>query len=399
VETTRRYPLAKAWADFFHPQRRRAWTRVGELGLFVAAPILVTLVIFAEAVGSNMFAGDFAHGPWVAGGRVLSGLTPYVGIHSPVIRAGAVFDYPALAAVLAVPFSLLPHTLASVLFTGICIAAVIATLRLFEIRDWRVYGAAFFWPPVTSGLGTANLTLLLVLGLAAAWRHRDRPFVAGALVAVVISIKVFVWPVAFWLLATRRYRALAWTLACGAVLNLIAWAVVGFDQIPRYLRLMQAVTRTVDARGYSVMRFVGGNASPVALAIALALAATLIVAAFVLARRDQDSSAFSFCVLASLVACPLVWLHYFALLLLPVALVHRRLSPWWLVPMLIGFPVTRPNAWEALAALVVAAAVTLRTLRPAGSPVGALRPSAPEGPPLASPAEIVLPSTAAFAVP
>ncbi|HEY2007125.1 MAG TPA: hypothetical protein VGG87_11780, partial [Solirubrobacteraceae bacterium] len=96
VETTRRYPLAKAWADFFHPQRRRVWTRLGELGLFVAAPIMVTLVIFGEAVGSNMVAGDFAHGPWVAGGRVLSGLTPYVGIHSPVIRAGAVFDYPAL---------------------------------------------------------------------------------------------------------------------------------------------------------------------------------------------------------------------------------------------------------------------------------------------------------------
>ena len=118
--------------------------------------------------------------------------------------------------------------------------------------------------------------------------------------------------------------------------NLIAWAIVGFDQIPRYLRLMQAVTRSVDDRGYSVMRFVGGNASPVALAVALALAAALIVVAFVLARRDRDGSAFAFCVLASLVASPLVWLHYFALLLLPVALVHRRLSAWWLVPMLLG---------------------------------------------------------------
>jgi alpha-1,2-mannosyltransferase len=382
--------VTTAWADFFHPQRRRAWIRLGQLGLFVAAPILVTLVIFGEALSSNMFAGDFAQGPWVAGGRVLSGLTPYVGIHSPVIQAGAVFDYPALAAVLAVPFSFLPQTLASVLFTGICIAAVVATLRLFEIRDWRVYGAAFFWPPVTSGLGTANLTLLLVLGLAAAWRHRDRPFVAGALVAVLISVKVFVWPVAFWLLATRRYRALAWALACGLVVNVMAWTIVGFDQIPRYVRLIQAVTRTVDDRGYSVMRFVGGNASPVALAIALALATALIAASFVLARRDRDSGAFAFCVLASLVASPLVWLHYFALLLLPVALVHRRLSAWWLLPMLLGFPVTRPHLWEALVALGVAAAVTLHTLRPAAVGQGAAPPLATEG---------ALPSSAAFAVP
>ena len=66
METSRRNPLPAAGADFFHPQRRRAWIRIAQLGLFVAAPILVTLVIFGDALGANMFAGDFAHGPWPA---------------------------------------------------------------------------------------------------------------------------------------------------------------------------------------------------------------------------------------------------------------------------------------------------------------------------------------------
>jgi len=76
---------------------------------------------------------------------------------------------------------------------------------------------------VTSGLQTANLTLMLGLALAATWPYSDRPIVAGATIALLVSIKLFVWPFAFWLLATRRYAAFAWTVLGGLAIDLMAW--------------------------------------------------------------------------------------------------------------------------------------------------------------------------------
>ncbi|MGH2869324.1 MAG: glycosyltransferase family 87 protein [Solirubrobacteraceae bacterium] len=349
-------------AGFFNDGRRRIWSAAAEHGLFVIAPLAVSVLVLHQAVAAHAFAVDFSHGPWIAGGRVLAGLTPYADQHSAVVRDGSAFVYPAVGAVFSVPFSLLPQVPASILFAVLCTGAVIMTLRWFGVRDWKVCGAVFLWPAVTSGLQTANLTLVLVFGVAAAWRYRDRALVTGALIALLVSIKLFVWPLAFWLLATRRYRAFAWCALSALALNLVAWAIVGFDQISRYLRLMHAVTRFVNHQGYGVMTLAGGNSSPVAYAIALALASILIGLAMKFGRR-QERSAFALCTLACLVASPLVWLHYFSLLMVPLALARPRISAWWLLPVLLWFPITAPSLWQVTVVLIVAGSVTSLALQ------------------------------------
>ena len=74
-----------------------------------------------------------------------------------------------------------------------------------------------------------NLTLLLVPMVAFAWRWRDYWLRTGLLIGLAIATKLFVWPLIFWLVGTRRYRA-AGAAALTAALGLAApWAMIRFD--------------------------------------------------------------------------------------------------------------------------------------------------------------------------
>ena len=88
--------------------------------------------------------------------------------------------YPPLVPVLLVPLTFLPSP--AILLALLAAACVPVTLWALDVRDWRCYGAAFLWPPVFSGIQTANVTLYLVLVLRLSrWRYRERAGIcAGA---------------------------------------------------------------------------------------------------------------------------------------------------------------------------------------------------------------------------
>jgi hypothetical protein len=89
-------------------------------------------------------------------------------------------------------------------------------------------------------------------------------------------------------------------------------------------------------------------------------------------------------VLASLVATPLLWLHYLLLLFVPIALYRPRLSGLWFLPLLLWLTPTSNShgtTWRIVLALIVVAVVAIRTvgssLKPALSRAGvAPRPAA-----------------------
>ena len=329
-------------------------------GIFALAPVLVSLLVLGRALASHAVAVDFQHGPLLAGSRLLAGLSPYPGLHSSAVLSGWPFDYPALAAVLGAPFSLLPHGVADLTFTALGVGSVILALRWCGVRDWRCYGLVFLWPAVIAGWQTANLTLPIVLAIAALWRHRDRPAVAGTLVALIVSLKIFLWPLGLWLLATRRLGALAYAVTVGVALNLIAWGVVGFDQLGRYARLLAAVTRLLAPHAYTLSALLQISGYPALLA----LAAPVLIGCAVLGRRGHDRQAFTLSVAACLLVTPLVWLHYFALLIVPLALARPRLAPVWFAGVLLQFPVSTPAPWQVAVTLAAAAAMTVVALQP-----------------------------------
>lgn len=350
-----------------HEQR----LQVIEYTLFGLVPLVGALALLIEALVRSSRAFDFQYAYSSAGHAVLAGTSPYQWTVSQVHESVA-FVYPALSAVLFAPFALLPDGFGSALLaTVLCVAATPLILWALDVRDWRVYGIVLLWMPVYGSWQTANETIFLVLMVALAWRYRDRPFVAGLLTAAAISLKPFIWPLALWLLATRRWRAAVEMLVCGLALNVLAWSVIGFGQIHAYLHIAALDTRYAWNAGYSVAavlsHFGAGQTlgDAVCVLISLALAAGVIRAGFL--KRDERQ-ALVLTVALMLVASPLVWSHYFALLLVPVAIRRPRLAWPWAMPLLLWvcrppFQVTALEevvVWSAVTAMLVSVVRTAR---------------------------------------
>jgi hypothetical protein len=348
------------------PSRRALHRLALEHALFGVVPVLFTVFIIQLAVGRHSFAVDFHHAFWPAGQRVLHGLTPYASPGSPQVGAGIAFVYPAVGALLFAPLALIPHGLADALFASLNLAAALAAIRMLGVRDWRLYGLVALTPAVISGWQTANVTLLLVLGIALAWRHREHPVVAGALVAVIVSVKLFIWPLGLWLLVTRRYAALAWAIGLGLLMNALAWSVLGFQQLHRYAALVHAVSHAEERTAYTLMGLGMhlGTGAGAAYVAGLAVAATAALACVLAGRRHHDQSALLLSIAVSLLATPIVWRHYFALLIVPLAIARPRLSPVWLIPLALhACPVTAPVTWQLLVGLGSAGSVIAVLLR------------------------------------
>lgn len=331
--------------------------------LFGVVPIVVTMALLAFELKVQTIAVDFRFAYFPAALRLLHGGNPYAVTHHEILE-GYAFVYPAFAAIAFGPFALIPRIAGQLLYTGICLACVPATLRVLNVRDWRVYGITLLWFPVYTGWLSANLTLPLVLLTAVAWRYRDRPWVAGLVTAAAISLKPFVWPLGLWLLATRRWRAAGYALASGLALNLIAWAVVGTNEIHTYLRVSGKVTNAFWRSGYSMLAvahhlgFDGGVADVLLLVVAVAVGLATIYVGFV---KRQERGAMALAILLMLVASPLVWVHYFALLLVPLALTRPRLSAVWAAPILMWVcpPRTGVAGWQEAVVWIVACACLL----------------------------------------
>ncbi len=333
--------------------------------MFVVVPALLMVWVLVFAWRYQTQAVDFRLQFLPAGLSVLHGTSPYAAINAPIHPATA-FPYPAATALLFALFAEIPSGASGALYIALCIAAPLATLWVLDARDLRLYGLVLVLGPVVVGWQTANLTLPLVFGVALAWRYRDRPVAAGALAGLLVSIKPFLWPLALWLIATRRYRAALWGLAAGALLNVIAWAIVGFDQIRELVRVTVSVTNTFHRWGYSTAAIALhlGASSAFTTALAVAAAAGLATACIAVGRRGRDRLAILLACDLMLAASPIVWSHYFALMIVPLAILSPRLSAAWALQLAFWCcPVTGAATWQCVIALLLIAATSCLLFR------------------------------------
>ena len=100
----------------------------------VLFPALVTVWLFLRYVSAHQIAVDFNHDFWVAGMRVLHGQGPYQWSRQQILN-GFGFPYPAPAALLFVPFSLIPVGVAELAFIAISLATCLWALRVLNVRD------------------------------------------------------------------------------------------------------------------------------------------------------------------------------------------------------------------------------------------------------------------------
>jgi len=313
---------------------RHGWTMIEPLVCGVV-PVLFTTVVLLAASRHSYIAVDFHHHFWPAAYDVLHGVSPFPAAHAKITLGS--FIYPAFAAVLLVPFALFSRAIGDPLFVVILAAALFFTLRLLRIRDWRCYGIALAWAPVFHALHTANFTLLIALALAALWRLRDRPIAVGALVGCVIALKIFLWPLVIWFLAAKRYRTAAWSLVFAAAITVASWGAVGFAGFTTYPRMVETFDRISAPATYTL---VGagvklGLGQTAAEAVAWIVGLAGLAFAIALTRRNGlDGRSYAAVIFAAILLSPIVWLHYFTLLLVPLAIMRPRFGPLWMVPIL-----------------------------------------------------------------
>jgi hypothetical protein len=331
--------------------------------LFILAPVVTAARLI---LAKSSFAIDFQHQYWVVGDRLLHGISPYIWTHAQIASGVGAFPYPALTAVLFVPFALIGKTAAAWVWVAIQIGSVLATLRVLSVKDRRLYPLALLWWPVIIGWTSGNITLLLGLLVALAWRYRDRPAVAGMLVAVLVSLKPYMWPIGLWLISTRRYRATICGVGTGLVLNAIAWPIVGLNQVSGYLHLDSQVTNILYRYGYGVISLVVrlGASRSVGTILMVLVALALAGLCLRLGRRHREAPALLVAAILTLVASPLSWIHYLAILIVPLAILRPRVSREWLLPLLLWLCPggLQESTWQVLLFIATTTAVTYMLL-------------------------------------
>jgi alpha-1,2-mannosyltransferase len=313
-------------------------------------PLLAVVYLTWFAL-QHVFAYDFEQAFYPAARHVLAGASPFPPVTHAALSTGTAFVYPPFTAVLVAPLALLPLPVAAVLFTLLLTASAVLALYVLDVRDWRCYAAIFLWPPVLSGLQTANLTLLLALGAALVWRFRDRRVVAAAGTAVLLALKLFLWPLVVWLLATRRVVCGVQALAAAVVITFAAWAVIGFAGLTEYVPLLRLFSEIVERAGYTPLSIAlkAGIGFDVARGLTLGIGVLLVATIVLLGRRRRDEEAFVAAIAASVLCSPVCWLHYYALFIVPLAILRPRYSALWLLPfVVIGAPAAADGAsWWA----------------------------------------------------
>ena len=347
--------------------RLRATTRrvVDPLAFGVLAALVFFWWLTLAVQGSpGDWAFDFRQF-WQGASDVVNGASPYPSTDL-LATAGAHLDpegiqdvfrfpYPAGAAILLAPLGLLGFHAAAAVWSALLIVSLLAALWILGVRDWRVFAVVVSSAPVISAVRLGTFTPVLILLLALAWRSRDRRGVAGGSLALAIALKLFLWPLVVWLAATRRWLDAALAGGLAAVITFAAWAAIGFDGMSDYPELVRRLKEVVGARGYSLVALgveaglPGGVADLFPWAVGLALVAWVVV----LAQRSQERRAFCIAVVAAIALTPIVWLHSFALLIVPVAIYRPRFAWVWLLFWLFWLTPHQTNAGDLWRILLV----------------------------------------------
>lgn len=313
-----------------------------EVTVFLAAPVILNLLLLVEAWDRGELATDLTHFELPAAEKIVNGQSPY-----------PEYGYPPLVAFTLIPLVWIPAP--DIVATVLLVLSVPAILWLLRVRDWRCYGTAFLWAPVFVAIQSANVTLPMMLCLAIAWRYRDSARISGPAVGLAAAAKILAWPGGLWLLATRRVRGWLVASITAVVTTIGLWAIIGFDGATNYDSRVQAngVVNAPDA--YTITQFLVdlGAERRIGQGAAIAVAVGLLAACVWAGWRGADRLSYALAATCCVYCSPITWMHSFAFLLLGVAVLSPRFSVAWLLP--IGFfmaPGTgNGSTWQTGAAL------------------------------------------------
>lgn len=344
--------------------RLRAFARPWEFACFICVPAIVVAFAGWEELRARLALEDFGIFR-TAALAVIHGHSPYVAPNPSAYLHFDRFVYPPIAALLFAPFAAVPSGPSHALMFVAGLAAILVALRILRVRDWRCYSVALISAPAVNSIALGALSSFLLLGAALCWRYRADPVVAGVAIAVTALLKLFLWPLGVWLVVTRRWRAVLVCAGAGLVLLVGGWAVIDFAGLRSYPTILHVLQQVEIPVSYSLVGLFGLSGGAVT-AVTIVLSLTGIVAIWAAARgEDGDRRSFAVAIFVSLVATPLLWMHYLLLLFVPIAFYRPRLSGLWFLPWLLWLTPSsnsHGDTWRIALTLAVLAVVAVRTL-------------------------------------
>ncbi len=297
---------------------RRAPVAISSRGLAFAAAgaglgiTIAVFVIYAQMTASHFLGDAYVYlgaGERLNAGHPLYSLSPGdrpIPIQPPFWTAPLVS--PPLIAVLWRPLAALPYE-AGVLVWWIASLTCLGGSILYILRRQPlVAGLALvaLSVPVAMEAGLGNVNAFLLAGTIGVWHWRDRPWV-GAILGVMIAVKL--WPVvlAVWLLAQEGRRTLVVLMATLVVCGVVSLVGAGWENHVAYL----SVGQNVHPSAFSLTWLLGIPW--------LWLASLVVGTGLVLATRSRPAWSFRIAVLTMVLGSPVANPNTYAQLLAIVA--------------------------------------------------------------------------------
>ena len=272
---------------------------------------------------------DFVGARDVARGReaypVLTRAYASVGLEWPAPHRST---HPPTAFLLALPVAWLPWKAAASVWMVLMLAALAGAYCALGAPPGPAVALApltILWPP--GGWSMGQLTPLWLLGLALAWRLRDRPALAGAAVALASLTKLLPALSLLPFLLLRRWSvlrgfAIVWGVALVALLALDAGAV------GRYVTIVRTDSREQAARGENsaLLWAADHNYGAVGVAVAVVLVCAVLARALGHIRRRGEINRLSWDGVGwvSVALLPIAWIYSLLPLLPALARLVRR---------------------------------------------------------------------------
>jgi len=322
--------------------------RLAPILVFGVLPVVVVVAMLVTGHSTTSLSADFHNELYPEAKLLLQWKNPFPGPDA-ALQHGHNLIWPPVAAFLVSPFTILSPAAADWAIALVGLACFMASLAIVGVRDWRVYGVFVLWPSVIGETRVSHLTPVLCLLLALAWRYRDTRFAPGVAIGFAGAIKFFLWPLGIWLAAIGRVRE---TLVAAALAAASLLLVLPFTSLHDYLHTLVELGKDFDQDSYSPFGFLMQIGAPERLArgVTWAIGLALLVACW---RRASLGLA----VAAALVLSPIVWLDYYAVAAIPLAVVRPRLTWVWLLPIatwgLLAAGIGAGNGWGSARVLLV----------------------------------------------
>ena len=246
-------------------RRAALWSNV--FVVVVVALAIARMFTSAHPLADGDVGGDF-RGFYYAGEYARTGQSAHLYDRiEEILRGGRVetpFMHPPIVALLFAPMSLLPYPIALAVFFLASIACWLFACRVLERELGDAPALRETWllvrfAPIAYSLAYGQMTALLAVPLAlfVVSLRRSRDGLAGAALGLLAIKPQMVVGLLVYLALQRRFRAVVWAIACGAVVSGASFVV--FPEAARtYARVssqMLGWSRIASARPWAQIGF------------------------------------------------------------------------------------------------------------------------------------------------